>query len=249
MPTKPQPGSTEAKRITTGRLYFAEQVTPGVFSAAEVDFGNVVKWKRKNATETVQHMRSADGVRIVDDERVHTLGFGYVFTLDEFTPTALEMIQKAAGDVAVAQAAVAPGGTVTINGVIQGYTYNIGKASVTIESVKIAAATKTGYTYDPRTGRITITPGGDIPDVSNIIVTYNAPALNFARRTSGVQPRRVGRFTFWEADQDSPDARAIHTFIGSAWVDADSEQDAAVFGSFELNLTCQTPPVIDERSN
>ena len=53
--------------------------------------------------------------------------------------------------------------------------------------------------------------------------------------------------TFFELDQRLDVPRAIHTFVGSIWIDADSEQDAATWGSFGLNVTCQTPPVIDER--
>lgn len=249
MPTRPQPGSTAAKRQTTGRLYFAVQGAPGVFSNYEVDLGNVVKWRRKNTTETVQHMKSEGGVRIVDDERVHSIGFGYLFTLDEFGPFALELIQKTNTDTTVTQAAVAPGSTVTINDVVQGFTYNIGKIGVAIESVKVGAVAKTGYTYHPATGRITITEGGDIADLADIVITYGAAGSNFSRRTSGSLVRRVGRFTFFEQDQESETPRAVHVFVGSAWVDADSEQDAQNFGTFELNVTCQTPPVIDERQN
>ncbi|MFO1461266.1 MAG: hypothetical protein U1G08_17920 [Verrucomicrobiota bacterium] len=249
MPTKPQPGSVAAKRITTGRLYFQEQITPGVFDTLEYDLGNVVKWKRRNTTETVPHQKSENGVRIVDDEHVHSLAFGYVFNLDEFSPLALEVLQKSSGDADVTQAAVAPGTTVTINDVVQGGTYNVGKTGITIESVKVGATAKTGFTYNPRTGRITITEGGDIADLADIIVTYGAAALNFSRRVSGDKARRVGRMTFFELDQESDVPRAIHTFVGSIWIDADSEQDAATWGSFELNVTCQTPPVIDERKN
>lgn len=249
MANKPQPGSVAVKRATTGRLYFAEQGVPGVFSTGELDLGNVVKWKRRNKTETVEHMKSEGGMRIVDDERVHTLAFGYVFTLDEYSPLALELIQKTDRDTTVTQAAVAPGTTLTINDVVPGMTYNIGKIGVTIDSVKVGAATKTGYTYDPATGRITITEGGDIADLNDIIITYGAAAANFSRRTSATSPRRVGRFTFFEADQESATPRAIHTFVGSMWVDADGENQVPEYNTFELNVTCQTAPVIDEREN
>ena len=94
MATKPQPGSVAVKRATTGRLYFTDQLTPGVYDGGEIDLGNVVKWKRKNKTETVEHMKSEGGVRIVDDERVHTRIRIRLHALDEFGPTALELIQR-----------------------------------------------------------------------------------------------------------------------------------------------------------
>lgn len=249
MPALPTPGIIQAKRVTTGRLYLKPQLSPGVFEPYEIDLGNVVKWKRANKTEQVEHMASGDGVRFVDYSHTHTLGWGYVFTLDEYTPSAIERLQKAAEGTTVNQALAAPASTVTINDVVQGFTYSVGKLNVTLESVKVAAAVKTGYTWNPKTGRITILPGGDIADLADIIVQFGAPAASFTRHVSGSQPNQLGRFSFYESDQHSPLVRAVHTWDGSMSINDDAEQTAEAYGTLELTCICHTPPVLDERQN
>ncbi|MBN8247468.1 MAG: hypothetical protein J0L84_08500 [Verrucomicrobia bacterium] len=249
MPALPVPGTLAAKRSVTGRLYFKERLSPGALAAEETDLGNVLKWKRTNKTETLEHMASRDGIRVVDDTMVHTLGWGYTFTLDEFGELALALIAKALGGTTVTQAAVAAASTVTINDVVQGFSYYIGKVNVVLENVKVGAALKTGYTFNPATGYITILPGGDIADLADIIVQYSAAAATFSRFTAGDTPQRRGVFRFYEQDQNSRVVRAIHTWEGNMWVNEDAEQTAEAYGTFELNCSCSTPPVVDERQN
>jgi len=249
MPALPLSGDRAAKRRTTGRLYFKQRLAPGVLAAEDNDLGNVVKWKRTNRTDTVEHMASRDGIRVVDDTEVHTLGWGYTFTLDEFTDLALALIGKSFGGQAYTQATVPAASTVTINDVVPGFSYWIGKVNVTLENVKVGAALKTGYTFNPATGYITILPGGDIADLADIIVQYSAAASEFTRYTAGESPQRRGVFRFFEQDQISRLVRAVHTWEGNMWVNEDAEQTAEVQGTFDLNCHCATPPVVDERKN
>ena len=76
-------------------------------------------------------------MRIVDDEHVHSLAFGYVFNLDEFSPLAPRSPSEVVRRYRRHPGSGGSGTTVTINDVVQGGTYNVGKTGITIESVKV----------------------------------------------------------------------------------------------------------------
>ncbi|MBN8245877.1 MAG: hypothetical protein J0L84_00375 [Verrucomicrobia bacterium] len=250
MPALPTPGLQAAKRATTGRLYFKPTPAGGPATASEIDLGNVVKWKRNDRTETLDHLASVNGVRMVDDTIVHTLGFGYVFTLDEYTTIVLELLQKAAPGALQPTASAAAGTDVTLVDVVLGRSYPIGpEVGVKVSAVKVGAVAKNSWSFNKDTGRLTILAGGDIAANDDVIVTYEAAGASFTRHASGVEPSREGTFVFVETDQLSTTPRAIHRWAGVMWVNGDAEQTMDAFGTLELNCTCRTAPTVDERQN
>ncbi|MCW5558120.1 MAG: hypothetical protein KIT22_09865 [Verrucomicrobiae bacterium] len=245
MPSLPIPGELASKRLTTGRLYFQPSG-----SSSEIDLGNVTKWKRTDRSDTVEHMASAGGFRIVDATYVHTIGFGYIFTVDEYVATVLELRAKALTGSQQTVAAAATGTTVTLANVVLGRAYPVGSAlGVTIESVAVGAVTKTAWSFNTSTGRLTILEGGDITANDSVVVTYRATGGSYTRHFSGRSPLRTGNFTFFEHDQISPLPRAIHVWSGIMWVNDDFEQTMEAFGTVDLHCPCNSRPVVDERQS
>ena len=240
-------GTIGAKRISTGRLYFKP-----TGSAYELDLGNVVKWKRNDKTETVDHMASKNGVRIVDATTVHTLGFGYLFTLDEYSDQVVAALQKAGVSVPIAATTVnaVSSGTASVASAVIGATYSVGAINLATLTVSVGGTAKVSgvdYLADLGAGRFTVLQGGGISAADALSVTYTAPQYKKKVVTSATLPTLLGTFAFYETDQISSIVRAEHTFSGSAWINGDSEEQTTGFRTVDLNVTATSAPVINER--
>lgn len=241
----PDPGSPLSRRITTGRLYF----TP-TGQTFEEDLGNVVKFKRSDRTETIEHLASTGGVRLVDATYVHTLAFGYLFTLDEYVDRVLMLLQKASGPLPVASAAATSNVAVTFPGITPGATYPVGVKNLTQLALSADGLSKVvglDYTVDLATGRFTVLNSGTIASGATVLVSYSASPCAFRTVVSGRQPTLQGSAAFYEYDQMSPIVRAEHLFSGSLWINGDSEEQTTGFRTLDLHVQCSSPPIIHER--
>lgn len=237
-------GTSAAKRRTSGRLYFK----PTGLSY-ELDLGNIVDWKRNNKTERATHMASERGVKRVDLEQTHTVGFGYQFGLDEFPDKVVELLQKGAKGSATTQSS-ATGSTASFSSVKQGATYDLGKLNVSNVVITVSAVAKTldvDYTLDPATGRITILPTGTISDGANVSATFDVAQVVLDNFSSADAVKAEGTFKFYEFDQESATIRAEHSFTGSCWINDDGANDLSNFTKCTLEVTCHSKPAIKQR--
>lgn len=237
-------GSSAAKRRTSGRLYFKPS---GL--TYELDLGNIVDWKRNNKTERATHMASEKGVKRVDLEQTHTVGFGYQFGLDEFPDKVMELLQKGTKGTATTQAS-GTAGSASFTAVKQGATYDLGKFNVTNVVIQVSAVTKTldvDYTLDPATGRITILPTGSIADAANVSATFDHAQVILDNFTSADAVKAEGTFKFYEYDQESATIRAEHSFTGSCWINDDGTNDLSNFTKCTLEVTCHSKPAMKQR--
>ena len=80
---QPALGQAALKRRCVGRLIFYPSATPTV----GYDAGNLQKWSHNDKRERTQSMSNDLGAAaaVVVREDVHTLGYGYKFTVDEWT--------------------------------------------------------------------------------------------------------------------------------------------------------------------
>lgn len=242
----PDPGNPLTKRLTTGRLYF----TP-TGQAYEEDLGNVLKFKRMDRTETVEHLASIGGVRQVDASFVHTLAFGYLFTLDEYVDRVVLLLQKAQGPLATITSTAVSNGTQSINGVVPGATYPLGVNNLSSLVVSVGGTPKAvgiDYTVDLATGRFTVLTSGTIAAGANVTATFTAQPYSFRAVVSARQPTLQGSIAFYEYDQQSPVIRAEHRFSGSLWVNGDSEEQTTGFRTLDLHAQCWSAPIIHERA-
>ncbi len=242
----PDPGTPLTKRLTTGRLYF----TP-TGQAYEEDLGNVLKFKRMDRTETVEHLASIGGVRQVDASFVHTLAFGYLFTLDEYVDRVVLLLQKGQGPLTPVTTSGITNGTQTINGVVPGATYPLGANHLSSLAVSVAGTPKTvglDFTVDLATGRFTILSSGTIPAGASVTATFTALPYTYRPILSARQPTLQGSVAFYEYDQQSPVIRAEHRFSGSLWVNGDSEEQTTGFRTLDLHVQCWSAPIINERA-
>ena len=241
----PDAGNPLAKRLTTGRLYFTP---PG--QGYEEDLGNVAKFKRMDRTEAVEHLTSVGGVRIVDASYIHTLAFGYLFTLDEYVDRLLLLLQKAQGPLVATDSPGVSNGSIQLTSVVPGGTYPVGASHLSNLTVSLAGVPKTlgaDYSIDLAAGRLTILSTGTIPSGANLSVQFVALPYSYRSLTSGRQPTLQGALAFYEYDQQSTAVRAEHRFSGSLWVNGDSEEQTTGFRTVELHVQCWTAPVIHER--
>ena len=115
--------------------------------------------------------------------------------------------------------------------------------------VKIGAVTKNGYTFNPATGRITITEGrrhsGPVrhhyhlrreccgflpPDLGDQCAGGSASSRSSSRIRRAIHPRRAHGWA-------------------PVWVDADGEFQVPDYGNLRAERDLPDPPVIDERKN
>ncbi len=241
----PDAGTPPAKRLTTGRLYF----TP-TGQGYEEDLGNVVKFRRMDRTETVEHLASVGGVRLVDASYVHTLAFGYLFTLDEYVDRLLLLLQKAQGPLVSTDIPGISNGSLHLTGVVPGGTYPIGASPLSSLTASLAGVPKTlgaDFSVDLAAGRLTVLSQGTIPAGADLTVQFTALPSSYRAITSGRQPTLQGALAFYEYDQQSTAVRAEHRFSGSLWVNGDSEEQTTGFRTAELHVQCWSPPIIRER--
>lgn len=242
----PDAGTPFAKRLTTGRFYW----TP-TGQSYEEDLGNVLKFKRADRTEAVEHLASVGGVRQVDASFIHTIAYGYLFTLDEYVDRVLLLLQKAQGPLVSSDSPGISGGTVVWNDVVSGGTYSVGNQHLSSVAVTVGGIAKTpgiDYSVDLPAGRLTLLSNGSIPAGSTVNVVFNALPYSYRQILSARQPTLTGSGAFYEYDQQSPVIRAEHRFNGSIWVNGDSEEQTTGFRTVDLHVQCWSPPMIRERS-
>jgi hypothetical protein len=246
-------GTFAVKRITTGRLYFRPNG-----ASYEEDLGNVVKWKRNDRTERIEHLASAGGVRRVDMCVVHTVAFGYLITVDEYTDPIVQLLQKTR--LAFTQSVpAATGRAIAIPVAIPGKVYPLNAQNVANVAVTQGATTLlpgSDYLVDAAAGRLTLLASGPNAGAltgASLTVTFNQLPWGFINLPSGDTPTLQGTFTLVEYDQQSstpgavPIVRAVHTLAGSADVNGDSEDQTTAFRSVDIHLCCWNPPVVQER--
>jgi hypothetical protein len=251
----PFPGSPKTKRITTGRAYFIP--TGGV----ETDLGNVVKFQRTDKRDSTQHYASKAGVRQVDAEVVHTVMFGYRFTLDEYTDELAALLQSSApvgvsGNTVVS----APSSPFTITHVQLNKVYNLGGVGLTSVVVTDTTASSTlvnglDYIVDLVAGRIqflgsgNVTGGDGVSTGDAISVAITGGGWTKRSYASATLPTVLGSFVFYETDQNGAEPRAVHTCGSvSIVVGQESEEQTTGFRTVDITVTCLVAPTVDEVS-
>jgi hypothetical protein len=246
--TQPNLGAAALKRLTVARIL---ATISG--AAYATDLGNVVKLKSTNKAETVEHLANdiAAKARVADMELVHTIGFGFTATLDEFSDQFLRLLAKAStsGQSTAVQSS-GTGASASISSSLKGATYSLGKYDVTNVVVTVSAATKTlntDYTLDAAAGTITILASGTITDASAVSVAFDHAAITFRTFTAGGQPTFIADFKITEYDQLGTSIRSETTFSGSAWVVDTSEDASTGFVTGDVIIKAWTKPVRKER--
>lgn len=246
--TQPNLGSAALKRLCIGR------VLATISGAAyATDLGNLVKFKTDNKEEVVEHIANdvASRSRITDAEFVHTQGYGYVFTFDEFSDLLLRLLAKSgtSGQSTSAQSS-GTGASASISSAVLGATYRLGKYDVSNVVVTVSAATKvlgTDYTLDAAAGTITILATGTISAAASVSVAFDHAAITFRTFTAAGQPTYQADFLFYEYDQGGTTIRAEHSFSGSARLVNVGEDPATGFVTGDVVVKCWTKPVRKER--
>lgn len=239
-------GTSDTRRLTSGKLLLLKTGATG-----EIDFGNIISWKRNNKTERVSHMTSANGIKLQDFEKTKSIAFAYTFVLDEHLDTVKELLQKGTKGTATTQASVtAPTGTASFSSVKQGTTYDLGKLNVNTVVVTVSAVAKVvdvDYALDAATGRIRIIQGGGIADAANVSVTFGCAATTLDAFTSADQVKHEGAFTFYEYDQESTTIVEEHKFTGSCYINDAGDNNMDDFSKCTLEVVCHTKPVLRSR--
>jgi hypothetical protein len=238
-----------AKKLTTARLYGT------IAGGAWFDFGNVIKHKREPEVKRTPHVSSlTKGFRIVDDEILTETGWKYTITLDEhFYFVSRFLFLSGAHSEVTQDAVVAPNGTITFADVKQHRSYFIGKKNITDVVVKVGETVKTldtDYTLDAVNGIITI-QGGSIADLDDVTVTYGCPALLVTRKSFNAlsQISFAGEFKLAEYQQEYYPStykgpRAVHHFLGQAWVSDQGELGAEKAKEYVLTIRALNKPTV-----
>lgn len=239
-------GAAALKRMCVGRVL---ATLPG--AAFATDFGNLVKFKTDNKEEVVEHIANdvASRSRVVDSEFVHTQGFGFVFTFDEFSDLFLRLLQKASGQSTAVQNS-GTGASASISSAVLGATYRLGKYDVSNVVVTVSSATKvlgTDYTLDAAAGTITILATGTISNGSSVSVAFDHAAITFRTFTAAGLPTYQADFLFYEYDQGGTTIRAETAFSGSARLVNVAEDPATGFVTGDVVVKCWSKPVRKER--
>ena len=244
--TQPNLGQAALKRRSVGKLVFYPGATPTV----GYDAGNVVKWSHNDKRDRAQSMSNdlAAAAAVTVREDVHTLSYGYKFTVDEWTDFLRMLVANNLTAPAADSQSSATAATVSITAPLAGRTYDLGKRDVTITSVivttgSVALVAGTDYAVDLASGQITF-----FATQTTTVVTFNAAALARRKFTAGgANPTVYGTFLFFEYDQMSSSARAEHSFSGNVTVASQTGETEKDFRDAALEVTCWGVPVIRER--
>ena len=244
--TQPALGQAALKRRSVGRLVFYPSATPTV----GYDAGNLPKWSHNDKRDRSQSMSNDLGAAaaVVMREDVHTLGYGYKFTVDEWTDFLRMLVANGLGTQSADTQASATGSSVSLTTPQAGRTYDLGKRDVTITSVTVTSGSVllvagVDYVVDRPSGQITF-----LSTKTDTVVLLDAAALARRKFTpGGVNPTIYGNFLFFEYDQMGTSVRAEHAFSGNIVVASQNGEDEKTFRDASLEVTCWSVPVIKER--
>lgn len=247
---QPALGQAALKRRSVGRLIFYPLATPTV----GYDAGNLQKWSHNDKRERTQSMSNDLGAAaaVVVREDVHTLGYGYKFTVDEWTDFLRLLTANSLSGMSAVTQASATGATASLSGILAGRTYDLGKRDISnlvlTVTGPVTLVVGVDYLVDPPSGQVTFLNSINTTGTPTVSATFNVTAL--VRRTftpGGGNPTIYGTFLFFEYDQMATSVRAEHSFSGNIVVAGQNGEDEKSFREASLEVTCWSAPVIKER--
>ena len=247
---QPTLGQAALKRRSVAKLIFYPSATPTV----GYDAGNITKWGHNDKRDRSQSMSNDLGAAasVVIREDVHTLGYGYKLTLDEWTDFLMMVKANSLNSQGVATQTSATSATASLTGILPGRTYDLGK-----RDIKNVALTVPGpvtlvvgvdYLIDLPSGQVTFINSANTTGTPTVSATFDVAAL--ARRTftpGGASPTIFGTFLLFEYDPISTTVRAEHSFSGNIVITAQNGEDEKTFRDASIEITCWSVPIIKER--
>lgn len=172
-----------------GKIYF-DTFAPGTTNLTGERFiGNAPEFNLTVETESLEHFKSTEGLRIRDRNVTTQVTYSGAVTADDIQRENLAAFFL--GETSTRSVSSDTGVTETFNGVKTGRTYQIGRDAsniaglrdVTVQTVEQSGggtshSAGTDYEVDSTTGRITILEGGGISDGDDIDVTYDVAAYS-----------------------------------------------------------------------
>lgn len=202
--------------LARGRLYFAPYKPGTQIPGGERFVGNCSEVTINSETETLDHFKSTEGVRIKDDSVIlENTRSGSIVTDDLSDENVSVFSLGIAEEISVASATAQE---TTFTEVRPGDSFQLGTTAlmpagvrkVTVASVTDGAPSSpvtyvagTDYVVDADRGRITILEGGNIDADSDIEVTWSNAAYKFQRVTAG-STEREGALRWISANPKGP---------------------------------------------
>jgi len=188
-----------------GRLYFRKLKADGTFEPP-MYFGKTDGITLDTSVDFKEHFDTEGCDQVLDARLAQKKTANVKFESAEIT---LEMLNRAfSGDIVETSQAAVTGESQTIVGglVKQGYIVELGKYNATnlvVETDDEATtyAEGTDYTFDAKSGYITIVKGGNIADGTALKVTYDTPAQTIHTSATFKHAALEGEFTVVTSSQ------------------------------------------------
>lgn len=150
------------------------------------DIGNVLEFKDNKKLESVEHKSAGlNGVLVVDDKQVHTVGSAFEFKFDESSIANVRRMLQAEANTTTSQAANATL-AVSIASVTKGLSYYVGARNLSGHALTFGGTSKTegtDFVLDKKAGMVTILSAGAIANGAAVAGTVNCAAVESATWT------------------------------------------------------------------
>ena len=246
MPTPIVLGAAEAHEKLTARVFFQPAGSAGYH-----DLGNVKEYNQAHEYSAVTRVIAEKGFRRTVDEQLDVVTAAWEFTLDEFDAKLLSILHAGSQGATVQQAAAtAPAGTATINDLVCGRWYSIGKVGLdTLVATKGVTPLTAGtdYVADLDTGMIRFIDGTNLSDGDDVTLTFGADAVDFEVVTGLDAPDVRGDFILHETNQHSGVPLKTTTFTGTMHA-TEFPSHTGEFGTWKVKVTATNKPTVKRRS-
>lgn len=219
-------GGIGNRRKLTGKFYFKATGDTGF-----VDLGNIMMQKRAPKIDRYQFKEAKKGFTQTIEESVSNIEDRFEIKGNEHSDQMMRLMLFAERGTDVTQAAT-NGVTGSIDDVLQERSYYIGARNVS-NFVVDGYTVDVDYTVDLGSGMISILKDGGIADGTDLDLTFDMAAIDYALYTSPSAERltRRGTAILVEFDQTNEAERSRHTFpctigitdFGDAQADKETE--------------------------